>query len=452
MASLDRLGWTAGLAFQPFGLRLGVRTNDVGMLERVRRECLPADWLVTTDGPPEVDFLYSLYIGPSTQEQRTRNYHLLYASAQRVARTLDLDEAVRALRERLLDDLAWFCGKHVFLRGRLVDATLHLGDGAVLLDPEGRLVPIAPTRAEDPHWQPSTARLEGIAFPDGDSPKTPAEAALRLVPYAPQMRARAAEVLKALAALAFQVPVGTKEHDAAMTVNPLGPRLTPQTARPTSPQTPPDRVELQGQPPAEPLIPRPTRQPFPAYHSWSTWAEAREQLPLAPEALATLDRTWDYATTCHGDQTRPTGDPYPLHLLEVVEILVASGHTDTATLQAGMLHDVVEDTGHSLAEIRERFGEPVAELVGWMTKPEPQPGEDPKEVRKRYLAQFGTAPEKAVTVKLADRLSNVQRIHDYEKGRSYYRETVEHVMPHAHRVPWFAEKFRQWQQSYAYLA
>lgn len=231
-----------------------------------------------------------------------------------------------------------------------------------------------------------------------------------------------------------------------MTVNPLGPRPAPQKTTPTPRTTQPDRVELEGRPAPEPLIPRPAARALP------TWAQARERLPVTPEALATLDRTWDYATKCHGEQRRPNGEPYAVHLLEVVEILVASGHTDTAMLQAGMLHDVVEDTGHPLSEIRERFGPEVADLVGWMTKPEPQPGEDPKAVRHRYLGQFGTAPEKAVTVKLADRLSNVQRIHNYAKGRAYYRETVEHVMPHAHRVPWFEEKFRQWQQSYAYLA
>lgn len=209
MASLDRLGWTAGLAIQPFGLRLGIRTNDAAMLERVRRECLPADWQVTTNGPPQVDFLYSLYVGPPTRTRSTKNFHLLYASANRIARTLDLDAAVRALRERLLEDLAWSCGNHVLLRGRLVEGVLHLGHGAVLLDPDGGVVPVAPPPAEAQDWRP--APLERIAYPD-DPPRTPAQAALRLVPYAPQMRGRPTEVLQALARLAertFQGPVGT---------------------------------------------------------------------------------------------------------------------------------------------------------------------------------------------------------------------------------------------------
>ncbi|MGI5843207.1 MAG: HD domain-containing protein [Candidatus Xenobium sp.] len=196
---------------------------------------------------------------------------------------------------------------------------------------------------------------------------------------------------------------------------------------------------------------------FPAHSSWNTWEQARAALkPTLPEELlAVLDRTWDYALKCHGEQMRPNHEPYSVHLLEVVEILVASGVRDCDILQAGMLHDVVEDTPHPLSDIREIFGNGVAELVDWMTKPEPRPGQDPAEVRRAYLRQFAQAPPQATTVKLADRLSNVQRLHTHPrhaKQRSYYKETVEEVMPHARAHPWFARQFQSWQKAFAHLA
>lgn len=255
-------------------------------------------------------------------------------------------------------------------------------------------------------------------------------------------------------------------------MNPLSPLSSPTSpapapARPSAPAPAPpaqpaDQVELSGSSPLAATIP--AREPapeaeapaFPARHSWTDWSQGRQALAgkLSEETLQVLDRTWEYAVGCHGDQMRPNGEPYPNHLLEVVEILTESGVRDCDILQAGMLHDVVEDTGHPLSEVREKFGRGVSELVDWMTKPVPKEGEDPVAVRQGYLRQFEEAPLGAATVKLADRLSNVQRIHTYgpeHKRRKYYQETVEQVMPHAHRIPWFEEQFRQWKDAYSYL-
>ncbi len=191
---------------------------------------------------------------------------------------------------------------------------------------------------------------------------------------------------------------------------------------------------------------------------WHDWGTARTALAgqLPTSTLERLDETWDFAMRCHGDQMRPNNEPYAVHLLEVLEILTqGAGVKDCDILQAGLLHDVVEDTGHSLDEIRDRFGPSVTELVDWMTKPEPKEGEDPAVVREGYLQRFAEAPEAAVTVKLADRLSNVQRLYSHPrpaKQRSYYRETVEQVMPQATRQPWFEGQFAAWQRKFSYLA
>jgi (p)ppGpp synthase/HD superfamily hydrolase len=182
------------------------------------------------------------------------------------------------------------------------------------------------------------------------------------------------------------------------------------------------------------------------------WPALRERLgsenQLGEETLAALDDAVAFAVERHGDQRRPAGEPYVEHLLEALEALVeAAGARDADTLRAAVLHDVVEDTGTSLDEVRERFGPRVAELVDWVTKTDGTP-------REVYLARLRKAPAEAVDVKLADRLSNVQRLRTHprpEKRASYYRETVATIVPLAADRPWFADWYRQWQHDLADL-
>jgi len=188
------------------------------------------------------------------------------------------------------------------------------------------------------------------------------------------------------------------------------------------------------------------------------WPALRQQLAgqLEESTVERLDAAVAFATERHGDQRRPAGEPYLEHLLEALAVLVDGvGVTDGDTLCAAVLHDVVEDTPTTLAEVRDRFGDRVAELVDWVTKPEPQPGEEPAGVRAAYLDRLREAPEAALTVKLADRLSNVQRLDTHprpEKRASYYHETVAAVVPLAAGHPWFAAWYAEWQQHFRPLA
>ncbi len=192
------------------------------------------------------------------------------------------------------------------------------------------------------------------------------------------------------------------------------------------------------------------------YDRWATWADAEAGLrPLVPaEDLQTLAEAFAFAKACHGDQLRPTGDPYERHLLEAVEVLAeGAGVLDRDVLVAALLHDVVEDTACTLAEVRERFGPAVAELVDWVTKTDPPDG-DREAARLAYLRRLAGAPRKAVLVKLADRLSNVQRLDRHprpDKRRSYYRETVDWILPLAAGVPFFHEQYARWASRYAEL-
>lgn len=193
---------------------------------------------------------------------------------------------------------------------------------------------------------------------------------------------------------------------------------------------------------------------FAAKEGWpalrARWADR-----LPEPDLAALDEATAFATRWHGGQTRPAGEPYVEHLLEAMCVLVeAVGVTDVDVLRAAVLHDVVEDTACPLGEIRERFGDRVATLVDWVTKPPRPEGWSREEARAAYLDRLRGAPDDAVLVKLADRLSNVQRLDTHprpEKRRAYYDETVHSILPLAERHPWFHDWYAAWRTEFSRL-
>ena len=80
-----------------------------------------------------------------------------------------------------------------------------------------------------------------------------------------------------------------------------------------------------------------------------------------------LEKAFDVADRLHADQVRKTGEAFIFHPLEVTQMLADYG-LDEATLAAGILHDTVEDTDLTLAEIEEDFGAGVAALTDGVTK------------------------------------------------------------------------------------
>lgn len=110
-----------------------------------------------------------------------------------------------------------------------------------------------------------------------------------------------------------------------------------------------------------------------------------------------------FASVKHADQ-KYGSLPYTHHLAAVERVLRTFGVTDPCMLEAAWLHDVVEDTGTKLKEIKEMFGDRVAELVGAVTN---EPGEN------RKIKAALTYPKirnviGATTLKLADRIANVE--------------------------------------------
>jgi GTP pyrophosphokinase len=187
------------------------------------------------------------------------------------------------------------------------------------------------------------------------------------------------------------------------------------------------------------------------YTSWHEWRQAEPELRrLLPEATCdAVAEAVEFAIRFHGDQRRPTGAPYLEHLLEALEVLVrGAGVTDSGVLCAAVLHDVVEDTPCTMADVRLEFGDRVANLVGWVTIPET--AGDRKEAKEAYLRGLEHAPDDAIVVKLADRVSNVQTLRNLSprKQREYYAQTVRYIMPLAASRGWFYTWYACWQEEH----
>ena len=141
----------------------------------------------------------------------------------------------------------------------------------------------------------------------------------------------------------------------------------------------------------------------------------------------------------HGPQLRASGDPYFSHPVEVAGILSA-WKLDSASIATGLLHDTVEDTGVTIAELERLFGAEVARLVDGVTKLnklelQSSHTEQAENFRKLLLAM--SEDIRVLLVKLADRLHNMRTLHfiaKAEKRRRIAAETIEIYAPLAERI------------------
>lgn len=149
-----------------------------------------------------------------------------------------------------------------------------------------------------------------------------------------------------------------------------------------------------------------------------------------------LKMALDFATECHEGQYRRSGDDYIMHPVEVAKILIDL-KMDTDTLVAGILHDIVEDTLITLADIKYNFGEHVSILVDGVTKLGALPNgtkNQSENIRKMILAMAKDV--RVIIIKLADRLHNMRTLKYMkpEKQISISKETIEIYAPLAHRL------------------
>ena len=159
-----------------------------------------------------------------------------------------------------------------------------------------------------------------------------------------------------------------------------------------------------------------------------------------------LNRAYVYSLKMHGSQLRASGDSYFSHPLEVAGILTGM-KLDSASIVTALLHDTIEDTSATLADVERLFGPEIARLVDGVTKlsrielqnvEAGEPNDQTKQAenfRKLLLAM--SEDIRVLLVKLADRLHNMRTLHyigDKMKRRRIARETLEIYAPLAERI------------------
>ncbi|HEX4134741.1 MAG TPA: bifunctional (p)ppGpp synthetase/guanosine-3',5'-bis(diphosphate) 3'-pyrophosphohydrolase [Bryobacteraceae bacterium] len=161
--------------------------------------------------------------------------------------------------------------------------------------------------------------------------------------------------------------------------------------------------------------------------------EARPKDDLAP-----IEKAYRFASQYHAGQTRASGEPYMSHPVAVSKIL-AGMRMDVVSIETGLLHDVVEDTSVTTADVQKNFGDEVARCVDGVTKlskinffsAEDRQAES---YRKMLLAMVNDI--RVIIVKLADRLHNMRTLDSLspERRERIARETLEIYAPIAHRL------------------
>jgi guanosine-3',5'-bis(diphosphate) 3'-pyrophosphohydrolase len=158
--------------------------------------------------------------------------------------------------------------------------------------------------------------------------------------------------------------------------------------------------------------------------------------PNTNEAL--LNRAYVYAMKAHGDQRRASGDPYFSHPIEVAAILTDL-KLDDATIAAALLHDPIEDTAATRAEIDQLFGPDIGRLVEGLTKLKKldlvtKEAKQAENLRKLLLAIADDV--RVLLIKLADRLHNMRTLHWMPEAsrRRAADETLEIYAPLAGRM------------------
>src|SRR6266550_8188634 len=158
--------------------------------------------------------------------------------------------------------------------------------------------------------------------------------------------------------------------------------------------------------------------------------------PKTSEAL--LNRAYVYAMKAHGEQRRASGDPYFSHPLEVAAILTDL-KLDDATIAAALLHDTIEDTTATRAEIDQMFGKDIGALVEGLTKLKKldlvtKEAKQAENLRRLLLAIADDV--RVLLIKLADRLHNMRTLSHMpaEPRRRSAQETLDIYAPLAGRM------------------
>lgn len=132
---------------------------------------------------------------------------------------------------------------------------------------------------------------------------------------------------------------------------------------------------------------------------------------LSTEDMVRVERAYLLAAEAHSEQKRKTGEPYIIHPIAVARIVAEELELGANPIITAFLHDVVEDTEYTIEQIRERFGDDVARLVGAVTKQKKAKYQHSKQVDNfRQILESVSFDIHALLVKLADRLHNMRTL------------------------------------------
>jgi guanosine-3',5'-bis(diphosphate) 3'-pyrophosphohydrolase len=159
---------------------------------------------------------------------------------------------------------------------------------------------------------------------------------------------------------------------------------------------------------------------------------------LKPKDVDHVRVAIEFSRAAHQGQMRQSGDPYISHPIAVARILTPL-HIDAQAIIAALLHDVVEDTETTTAQVADKFGKPVAELVDGLSKLdriqfETREDAQAENFRKMLLAMARDV--RVILIKLADRLHNMRTLDSmaHDKRERIARETMEIYAPIANRL------------------
>jgi GTP diphosphokinase / guanosine-3',5'-bis(diphosphate) 3'-diphosphatase len=190
-----------------------------------------------------------------------------------------------------------------------------------------------------------------------------------------------------------------------------------------------------GKPPQAP----PVASPAAANAAAASFAALTARLDyLEPGEAEQVRKAYRFADEAHLGQIRASGEPYITHPIAVAS-QCAEWKLDVQALMAALLHDAIEDCGVTKAQLIERFGAPVAELVDGLTKLDKlqfntREESQAESFRKMLLAMARDV--RVILIKLADRTHNMRTLQDVprEKWHRISSETLEIYAPIAHRL------------------
>ncbi|GAB6181975.1 bifunctional (p)ppGpp synthetase/guanosine-3',5'-bis(diphosphate) 3'-pyrophosphohydrolase [Desulfotomaculum defluvii] len=171
--------------------------------------------------------------------------------------------------------------------------------------------------------------------------------------------------------------------------------------------------------------------------------------------IAFLRGAYNFAENAHRGQKRISGEEYIVHPLAIA-IILAELQLDVQTVAAGLLHDVVEDTGITLNDIENTFGPEVATMVDGVTKLgklqyQTKEERQAENLRKMFLAMAKDI--RVILIKLADRLHNLRTLQfqSERKQKEVAEETLHFFAPMAHRLGIYRIKWELEDLSFRYL-